>query len=76
QAIRDAKKSLWSNKRPAEVTLNGIRLATSSGGIQADMVQIYRDSSGYNDKGIKTLTLQPSGNSWVITREEWQASGK
>ncbi len=76
QAIAEFKKTLWSNKHPTTVTLNGIRLATSSGGIQADMEQIYKDSSGYKDKGIKTLTLQPSGDSWVITREEWQATGK
>ena len=76
RAIRDFKKNLWGMKKPAEVSLNGIRLATSSDGIQADMEQVYRDSSGYSDKGIKTLTLQPSGDSWVIVREEWQGIGK
>jgi len=75
-AIRDYKKSLWSSKKPVNVELNGIRLATSSGGIQADMEQVYKDSSGYQDKGIKTITLQPEGDGWVITQEVWQATGK
>ena len=75
-AIREYKQNIWNSKKPAKVELNGIRLATSSGGIQADMEQVYKDSSGYQDKGIKTLTLQPSGDGWVITQEEWQAADK
>ena len=76
KAIMEYKAKIWSSKKPVEVNLNGIRIATSSGGIQADMEQYYKDSTGYNDKGIKTLTLQPSGDSWVITSETWQAAGK
>lgn len=72
-AIKNHKKDLWRSKKPAQVRLTGIRIATSSGGIQADMEQSYKDSSGFQDKGIKTLILQPAGDSWVITSETWRA---
>ena len=75
-AIKNYKKELWRNNKPVKVDLTGIHIATSSGGIQADMQQIYKDSRGYEDKGIKTLILQPAGDGWVITSENWRAMGK
>lgn len=75
-AIKNHKKELWRKNKPASVALNGVRIATSPAGIQADMEQLYKDSSGYQDKGIKTLILQPADGGWVIVNEDWRAMGK
>lgn len=75
-SIRNYKKELWRTNKPVKVDLTGIHIATNSNGIQADMQQIYKDSKGYQDKGIKTLILQPAGDGWVITSENWRAMGK
>ena len=53
----------------------GERVVTSleRTGVKVDMTQIYRDSSGKGDKGVKTLLLHPKGDSWVIASETWSA---
>ncbi len=72
QAIAKIKKDMWKRARPAEIQLSGIRVMVSDGGVSVDMSQLYRDSSGYSDKGVKILTLHPRGDSWVIAKEEWK----
>lgn len=71
EAIVSHKKRIWGKAAPAEVQLTGLRLLMDGRGIRADMTQVYRDSSKYEDKGTKTLLLEPSGTSWLIVEEDW-----
>jgi hypothetical protein len=50
-----------------------MRIQLEKGGLRVDMAQSYRDSSGYQDKGIKTLILAPQGAAWRIAAEDWEA---
>lgn len=70
-AIIQHKRNTWSIKKPAKVDLSGIRVMVVAGGVKVDMMQNYRDSSGYQDKGVKIVMLHPHGNSWLIASEEW-----
>ncbi|MFV0423867.1 L,D-transpeptidase family protein [Oleidesulfovibrio sp.] len=71
-AIRDHKKVLWSNKKPSKLALDDVRVSMHHDGLKLTMTQRYSDSSGYSDKGVKTLVLRPEGDSWRIVREDWR----
>lgn len=70
-AIVSHKQRIWSKAAPALVQLTGLRLLLDTRGIRADMTQVYRDSNNYEDKGTKTLLLEPTAESWVIVEEDW-----
>lgn len=70
-AIRQHKQQLWAVAKPARVTLSGIRIVSDANGVTADMVQTYRDASGKQDVGTKTLKLHPHGSGWRIISEDW-----
>lgn len=70
-AIEQHKKATWGSKKPAKVVFSGLRIMVEKTGISVDMMQEYRDTSGYKDKGIKKVLLHPLGDSWVIATEEW-----
>lgn len=40
-------------------------------GVRVRMTQLYSDSSGYHDKGVKELLLYPQDDSWRIASESW-----
>jgi hypothetical protein len=65
------KNLLWTRANPEKVELSGMRVQLEKGGLKVDMMQSYRDSSGYQDKGIKTLLLVPQGDTWRIAAEDW-----
>jgi ketosteroid isomerase-like protein len=65
------KELLWTKAAPKKVELTGMRIQLEKGGLRVDMAQNYRESSGYQDKGIKTLILAPQGDSWRIAVEDW-----
>ena len=73
-AIREHKVRLWAAGAPQRVSFSGLRVQIAPAGVRVDMMQIYRDASGRGDRGIKTLLLQPQGNSWVILEEGWTAT--
>ncbi|MDR2727208.1 MAG: hypothetical protein LBC10_04360, partial [Deltaproteobacteria bacterium] len=73
ETIQRTKEGLWKRVKPARVDLTGIRVMLDRGGIKVDMTQVYRDGAGKGDKGIKTLILQPQGESWLISAENWSA---
>lgn len=73
QSIIQHKKLTWAKNKPAKVDLTGLRVMLVQGGVKVDMTQNYRDSTGYQDKGIKTVLLHPKGNDWVIVSEDWSA---
>lgn len=65
------KETTWRKNKPTKVALTGLRVMVVQGGVKADMTQIYSDSSGYRDKGVKTVWLHPKGNDWRIVSEDW-----
>lgn len=69
--IRRQKEDLWQRKKPVQVQLSGLRLAMDQKGVRADMNQIYADSLGTSDRGIKTLLLRYDNGAWKIQREDW-----
>ena len=74
RAIRAQKERLWGRVSPTLVQLSGLRLALDEkGGLRADMLQSYADSTGHSDRGTKTLLLAFDGKRWQITREDWAA---
>ncbi len=70
-AIERHKRLTWAKGKPARVMLNGLRVMVRQGAVCADMTQIYSNTRGYTDKGVKRIVLHPKGNSWVIVAEEW-----
>lgn len=73
-AIMDHKKRTWSMKKPKAVEFLGIRVRLEDKGVRVDMTQVYRDSAGYQDKGVKELLLYPEEDSWRIVSETWSSS--
>lgn len=73
EAIRAHKQQTWAKRTPVAVDLYGIRVRLEDQGVRVDMTQVYRDSSGYRDKGVKELLLYPDGDSWRIRTETWSA---
>lgn len=71
-AIVSHKVRIWSKTPPALVQLTGLRLLMDARGIRADMTQVYRDASKYEDRGTKTLLLEPTGQGWAIVEEDWK----
>lgn len=74
QAILQHKRSTWDKKKPAKLEFSGLRVMVVQGGVKVDMMQTYRDSSGYQDKGVKTVMLHPKGDDWAIISEDWSAA--
>lgn len=75
-AIEQHKRSTWTNKKPKVVKLTGLRVKMLQSGVSVDMTQEYEDTSGYKDRGVKTLMLYPKGGEWVIASEDWSAVPK
>ncbi len=75
-AIARHKRATWARKKPARVELSGLRVMVVQGGVKVDMMQTYGDTSGYEDRGVKTIMLHPRGNGWAIVSEDWSAAPK
>lgn len=74
KGIRQHKERIWAKAAPRMVHISGLRIQTDPKGIRADMMQMYKDSSGRGDKGTKTLLLQPTDGTWRILTEDWSAA--
>lgn len=74
EAITARKKRTWGpKKKPLAVEFHGLRVRLEDRGVRVDMTQVYRDTSGYQDKGTKEMLLYPEGDSWRIASETWTA---
>lgn len=72
--IREHKQRTWQQARPRTVQLSDFQLTFENGGLKVTMKQKYRNTSGYEDNGIKTLLLWPDGKGgWQIASENWRA---
>ena len=70
-AILENKKNIWARKKPAKVEFQGTTVYVEDRGVRVRMTQLYSDSSGYHDKGVKELLLYPQDDSWRIASESW-----
>ncbi len=75
-AIQDQKQGLWKVTRPAKVEFSEPDIQWTPEGLTVQMRQFYKDSSGYSDKGIKSLLVAPEGSGWAILREDWRAAAQ
>lgn len=73
-AIQKHKEDTWKTRKPAKVELHGPRVRLSDRGVRVDMTQVYKNVTGYQDKGVKELFLYPDGASWKIVSESWVAT--
>lgn len=71
EAIREYKAALWTSKTPVRIAADRVELALHQKGIKVSFVQTFEDSTGYSDKGVKTLVLAPKGDGWIIESETW-----
>ena len=73
ESIRRHKARLWAATAPKKVVFDDVRVAVKGATATVTMVQEYVDAKGGGDKGLKTLTLERSGNAWRIADETWNA---
>jgi murein L,D-transpeptidase YafK len=74
KAIREHKTRLWARVAPEKVVLGDVRVSIHGDTATVTMTQEYTDAKGGGDKGIKTLLLERSGNTWQIAGETWSAA--
>ena len=73
KAIETQKSRLWKSKKPQQIKLSDVSMRVTHRGLEVSMIQYYGDSTGYSDRGRKTLVLWPKGDNWTIAREEWRS---
>ncbi len=71
-AIKDHKSRLWDEKEPLMVGIDDLDISLHQNGVKVSFIQEYK-AKGFSDKGVKTLYLQPQGESWKIVSENWSA---
>ncbi|MDR2892577.1 MAG: L,D-transpeptidase family protein [Deltaproteobacteria bacterium] len=71
----DQKRRIWSKAKPALIELENVNVRETENGFDVEMIQTYRDVSGYADNGVKSLTLEiregKTGPHLLIVREDW-----
>ena len=72
-AIRKQKEQLWKRAEPASVVLEDLRVTAKGNSAQVSMRQVYADTNGKGDTGLKTLTLDLKDGAWLIKQEDWSA---
>ncbi len=71
-AIQEHKVRLWKEKPPMLVGIDDLEISMHPKGVKVSFVQNYT-AKGFSDKGLKTLYLQPDGDTWRIVDEDWEA---
>lgn len=73
EEISAQKSALWSEKKPRRIVVGKPEVDLHPMGVEVSFVQEYADTSGYSDKGLKTLVLAPDDGAWRILSEQWSA---
>ncbi len=71
-SIRDQKRELWGAAPPSRVRILEPKYTLVPEGVEVVFSQSYMAQGGYEDHGIKTMLLAPSGSEWKILREDWR----
>lgn len=74
EAIVVQKTTLWENNPPRRVELSGFSADLHPAGLRVTFVQEYESASGFADRGVKTLLLEPTASGWRIVSETWAKS--
>lgn len=74
EAIVVQKTTLWENNPPRRVELSGLSVDLHPAGLRVTFVQDYESASGFADRGVKTLLLEPTAAGWRIVSETWTKS--
>lgn len=69
-SIKEQKVELWRDKVPQVVGIDDLNISLQDQGVKISFVQLYQ-AKGFTDKGLKTLYLEPEGDSWKIVSENW-----
>ena len=72
KSIEEHKSRLWKDKPPMQVGIDDLEIDLDPKGIKVSFLQKYT-AQGYTDNGLKTLYLQPYGDTWRIVDEDWDA---
>jgi murein L,D-transpeptidase YafK len=72
EAIADHKQSIWKDNPPEAIFIEHPTVVLHQQGLEVRFLQTYAAENGYTDKGIKTLVLEPQGNGWAISSEDWE----
>jgi RND family efflux transporter MFP subunit len=70
--IREQKAQLWKRAMPTDIRFKDINVQKTGTYFQVKFLQIYSDSTGYQDTGKKTLLLLKNGKQWAIVKETWE----
>ncbi|SDL49529.1 Murein L,D-transpeptidase YafK [Maridesulfovibrio ferrireducens] len=70
-AIKEHKKSIWTERKPSVVEISKVRLKEHPDGLEVAFKQSYSDVSGYSDFGSKKLVIRPVNGGWRIVDEQW-----
>jgi murein L,D-transpeptidase YafK len=73
EAIRDHKRSLWTERPPKTVRLEDMRVTERKNGWRVEFVQQYESKDGFADKGMKRMVLVKAGPRIIIVDEQWSA---
>ncbi|MDQ7830754.1 MAG: L,D-transpeptidase family protein [Desulfovibrionaceae bacterium] len=73
EAIRDHKRSLWTERPPKMVRLEDMRVTERKNGWRVEFVQEYASKDGFADKGMKRMVLVKAGPRIIIVDEQWSA---
>lgn len=73
EAIRRHKRDLWNKAAPASVSLEDTRIKIQGATVTVAVRQVYTDSNGRSDNGLKTLFFENINGQWLITQEKWSA---
>jgi len=71
-SIKEHKVDLWRDKEPLTVGIDDLDISLHKDGVKVSFVQEYK-ARGFSDRGVKTLYLQPEGESWKIVSENWSS---
>jgi len=70
--IREQKAQVWKRAKPTDIQFKDIDVHKKGKFFQVQFIQIYSDSTGYQDTGKKTLLLLKNGKQWTIFKETWE----
>lgn len=72
RSIREHKVDLWREKIPLLVGIDDMEVSLHADGVKISFIQEYQ-AKGFSDRGVKTLYLEPQGETWKIVSENWSA---
>jgi murein L,D-transpeptidase YafK len=67
------KQKVWSEEPPQRISLEDVSMRLHANGFAIRFEQSYRGEGGYEDRGRKTLVVEPFRGRYRILSEQWTA---